>query len=153
MSHHELHRYWQVWWREVNQRRNAGTFARTPELQLLSQVCVCVCVSVCPSVCLSACLILFVWLSVCQFVCCCVCFACMPTVLTVLIYVKWCWQLLVGDDKAFQELKERYRASCPHWYHMMVGKLLFSYPTIISSDYELIHVAEVTETIDAIPLK
>ena len=52
----------------------------------------------------------------------------------------------MGDDKAFQELKDRYPDACPCWYHMMVGKLLFSYPTIISSDYELIHVAEVTET-------
>ena len=116
----------------------------------------CVCVSVCLSVCLclsDSYVNLFVWLSVRQFVCCCVCFACMPTVLTVLIYVKWCWQLLVGDDKAFQELKERYQGSCPHWYHMMVGKLLFSYPTIISSDYELIHVAEVTDSRYAIALK
>ena len=51
----------------------------------------------------------------------------------------------MGDDKAFQHLKDHYPDACPCWYHMMVGKLLFSYPTIISSDYELIHVAEVTE--------
>ena len=47
------------------------------------------------------------------------------------------------DDKAFQTLMERYPSSCPCWYHMMVGKLLFCYPTIISSDYELLQVAEV----------
>ncbi|XP_065898623.1 nuclear pore complex protein Nup85-like [Dysidea avara] len=52
-------------------------------------------------------------------------------------------QLMTGDDdKAFQTLMERYPSSCPCWYHMMVGKLLFCYPTIISSDYELLQVAE-----------
>ena len=48
----------------MNQRRNAGTFARTPELLLLSQVssvCVCVCIYMCTCVCL------------CVRVCVCVC--------------------------------------------------------------------------------
>jgi len=47
------------------------------------------------------------------------------------------------DDKAFQTLMDNHSLACPHWYHMMVGKLLFCYPTIISSDYELLQVAEV----------
>lgn len=32
--------------------------------------------------------------------------------------------------------------SCSHWYELMVGKLLFTMPLVVSTDYDLVFAAE-----------
>ena len=33
--------------------------------------------------------------------------------------------------------------SCDYWYELMVGRLLFTTPLVISTDYDLVYTAEV----------
>ena len=38
--------------------------------------------------------------------------------------------------------------SCQHWYELMVGKLLFTSPLVVSSDYDLVYTAEVSVCVE-----